>query len=260
MRKSIVTLAALLATAGLVCLGVHFPAQQIDHESKMALVRVWVEEQDASVWKWLRKQARRFEKEKGIRVYLRAAIAASADPESALRPDLVISNQGEHKLAAHGYALFVRDDTATFVSPRPTSFLFSGQTPSPGPSLTPEPTPDLNMISAVLVPDKLLGAIPNGLRSGRPLEEFQAGKAEAAVLTAAQARQLSFPVRPFPLQQGKSSLPVFAIPMTCMGEEFMQALLSASAQADLAEVGLFSYEFHIYRGTDPIRELIEISL
>ena len=260
MQKNIVTLAALLATAGLIFWGVHFPGQQREDASKMTLVRVWVEEQDTQVWKWLRRQAKRFEKEKGIRVYLRSSAVASAKPASVLPPDLVISSQGENKIAAHGYAIFVRDDRAGMVSPRPTSLLFFRPTPSPGPSLTPEPAPDFHSFSAVLVPDKLLTMIPNGIRSEYPLEEFGAGKAEAAVLTVEQAGQLSFRFRLVPLPRGKSSLSVFALPMTTVGKEFMQVLLSASAQADLTDVGLYSFEFQIYRGIDPVRELIENSL
>lgn len=262
MRKIIVTLAALLATAGLIYTVFHFPAAGKETPSaQIRLVRVWVSEREPAVWSWLRKQARQYEKATGTRVYLRAA--ASEKPEASgeeIRPDLLISGEGREAVALRGYALFYRDDAAPGTTPVPTSLLFYRPSPPPGPSPTPRNAPEIERFSAILAPADLAAAVPGAVQSAHPLKDFTDGKGDAAILTAEQAEQLSFPTGVRPLPDGKGGIPICATAETAMGEAFLKALLSKDAQEGLAEAGLYSPFFHLYNGNDPVREVIESSL
>ncbi len=257
MRRFIVTLAALLATAGLVYSCFRFPFQQsTGSPARLSLVRVWIAGQDASVSSWLRKQATRYEKETGVRVYLRTApeqTNAESSPDTA--PDLLISGEGEKAVALYGYALFYRDDSAQTVTPIPTSLLFIRPSPTPGADPTPAPTPDHPSFSVLLAPEKI--QLPGSVSSAHPVSDFVEGKGDAVLLTAEQAKQLPFAVRACPLPDGKGFLPIYGDAASPAGEAFLSYLTAEPSQRALADVGLFSPDYVLYRGIDPVRELIE---
>ncbi len=257
MRKFIVTLAALLVTAGLVYSCFRFPFQQnTGTPARLSLVRVWIAGQEPSVCSWLRKQAARYEKETGVRIYLRTApeqANAESSPDTA--PDLLISGKGEKVAALYGYALFYRDDSAQTVTPVPTSLLFIRPSPTPGADPTPAPTPDHPSFSVLLVP-KII-QLPGSVSSAHPVSDFVEGKGDAAVLTAEQAKQLPFAVRACPLPDGKGLVPIYGDAASPAGKAFLSFLTAEPSQRVLTDVGLYSPEYVLYRGIDPVRELIE---
>ena len=259
MRKTFVTLMALLATAGMIW-AVFLPGRDMNEtpSSAPSLVGVWVVEQELPLWSWLRKEARQFEKETGTRVYLRAApkdcTNMSAGEEG---PDLLISGQGDRRIALQGFALFFRDDTAHAVTPHPTSLLFFQPSPSPGPAPTLGPTPDIARFSLVLTPEKLLSSIPGGIHSENPFQDLIDVKGDAAVLTVEQAKELPFRVGMHALDKQKGFLPVCGSASTPAGEAFLSFLMSEKGQRALTEAGLFSPFYSLYRGADPLREMIE---
>ena len=262
MRRIIITLAALLATAGLVYAGFLYAADTSEAPSaRLPLVRVWAAEQEPDVWSWLRKRAKQYEKETGVRVYLRAASREMAqEAGGAFPPDLLISGSGDTVVALRGYALFFRDSTARAVTPHPTSLLFVPSSPTPGPSPTPAPTPDIARFSVILIPDTLVMELPGGVRSARVFLDFEEGKGDAALLTAEQAKQLPFPVSACPLPKGKGGLPICGSAATAGGEAFLAFLCAEPSQQALADTGLFSPRCFLYQGTDPLREMIENAL
>ncbi len=257
MRKWIVTLAALLATAGLIYSCFRFPFQQNrETPARLSLVRVWIAGQDASVSSWLRKQAARYEKETGVRVYLRTAPEqTNAETGPAAVPDLLISGEGEKIAALYGYALFYRDDSAQTVTPVPTSLLFIRPSPTPGTDPTPAPTPDHPSFSVLLAPEKI--QLPGSISSAHPVSDFLEGKGDAVLLTAEQAKQLPFAVRACPLPDGKGLVPIYGAAASPAGEAFLAYLTAEPSQRALADVGLFSPDYVLYRGIDPLREMIE---
>ena len=163
-------------------------------------------------------------------------------------------------VALRGYALFFRDSTARMITPHPTSLLFVPSSPTPGPSPTPAPTPDASRFSVIIIPDTLDLELPCSVRSARAFQDFEAGKGEAALLTAEQAKRLPFPVSACPLPKGKGGLPIRGSAATTGGEAFLAFLCAEPSQKALADNGLFSPYYSIYHSTDPLREMIENSL
>ncbi|MBR5111298.1 MAG: hypothetical protein IK099_14055 [Clostridia bacterium] len=261
MRRLITTLAAMLMTAGLAYIAVCFPLTAKETPSaRLALARVWISEQEPAVWNWLRKEAKRYEKETGTRVYLRAAPSQNkTDASDVLPPDLLISNTGESVLALEGYALFYRNDTAGLVTAAPTSLLFYRPSSSPGPSAAPLPTADIARFSVLLAPHKIPASGSGIVRSPHPERDFADGKGEAAILTAGQAEALPFRVSALPLPKGSGFAAVYGTAATPAGADLLAALLSEDAQRALAEGGLYSPTFQLYGGTDRLREMIENS-
>lgn len=262
MRRIFVTLVALAATAGLVYAGLRLPAsRETPPAASPDLVRVWIQKQEPSVWAWVRRQAKRYEKETGTRVYLRAAADnAKTDLENELLPDLLISKNGDTVLAMLGYGLFIRDDAAVSSTPFPTSLLFSPPSPTPGPSPTPAPTPDITHLSIILIPDGIQLSLSRCVKTADPLRALMDGKGDAAVLTADQARQLPFRVSACPLAKGEGFIPIYGESATAEGDRFMSFLLSEACQRDLTDSGLYSPVLKLYQGNDPVRAMIENSL
>ena len=262
MRRIFVTLVALAATAGLVYAGLRLPAsRETPPAASPDLVRVWIQKQEPSVWAWVRRQAKRYEKETGTRVYLRAAADnAKTDLENKLLPDLLISKNGDTVLAMLGYGLFIRDDAALSYTPFPTSLLFSPPSPTPGPSPTPAPTPDITHLSIILIPDGIQLSLSRCVKTADPLRALMDGKGDAAVLTADQARQLPFRVSACPLAIGEGFIPIYGESATAEGDRFMSFLLSEACQRDLTDSGLYSPVLKLYQGNDPVRAMIENSL
>ena len=262
MRKKLVTLTALLATAGLAFSFFHFSADAPQApDPHLRLIRVQAAGQDPALWSWLRKEASRFEIETGTRVYLRTApMDSAASLEGGVPPDLLISMRGDETVALQGFALFYRDDAAVSVTPRPTSFLFVQPSSKPAPSLLPEPTKSPPRFSTVLAPASFLTVVPNAILSSNPLQDLIDGKGNAAILTAGQAERLPFQAGIQPLAGGNGFLPISASVLSPNGETFLRHLLSASSQRALADVGLFSPLYRLYRGVNPWREAIESTL
>lgn len=262
MRRIITTFAALLATAGLF----YSAFQYLENDAKEPsaqppLIRVWAVEQPPPVWSWLERQAKQYEKQNGTRVYLRAVsdrMMQSSD--GAFPPDLLVSAHSGTPLAMQGYALFFRDNAARMTTPHPTSLLFIQVSPTPGPSPSPAPTPDAARFSVVLAPKELRSAVPGSVQSARILQDFAEGKGDAAILTAAQAKQLPFPVSACPVPEGKGFLPIYGSAATAEGEAFLCFLLAEPAQKALADSGLFSSRCSLYQGADPLFEMIENAL
>ena len=259
MRKILVTLTALLATAALAHSLVHFPARTFSApDTHLRLIRVWAAEQEPALWSWLRKEAARFEKETGARVYLRAAPMDSASSfDGLVPPDLMISTHGGETVALQGFALFFRNEGAPNVAPRPTSFLFVQPSPTPTPALFPEPTNSARRFSAVLTSMPFLHTVSNAILSSNPLRDLIDGKGDAAILTVSQAEQLPFQagMQPLPGRSGFRS--ICARASSSGGETFLRHLLGTSSQRALADVGLFSPLFRLYHGVNPWRETIE---
>ena len=261
MRKRITTLAAILVTAGLAYSVFRFPfSAKETPPARLTLTRVWVSGQAEGVWSWLRKEAKKYEKETGTRVYLRAAPAETVtDSADAPLPDVWIASTGESVLAMEGYALFFRGEGAGIATPMPTSLLFYQPSPTPGPSAAPQPTADISRFSAILAPKGVPAAGPAIVRSARPAADFAEGKGDAAILTAKQAEALPFHASALPLPAGSGFVPVYGTAETAAGAAFLNALLSEKAQRSLTEAGLYSPSFQLYQGTDPLRAMIENS-
>ncbi|MBR3019175.1 MAG: hypothetical protein IKH57_19200 [Clostridia bacterium] len=261
MQKKIAALSALILTVGLAYTVFHFPFSAVSAPpARLALTRVWVSEQEPALWAWLRKEAKKYEKETGTRVYLRAVPAEMKTGGSdALPPDVWISSAGESVLALEGYALFYRNDEAGIITPVPTSLLFYRPTPSPGPTAAPAPTADIAQFSAILAPQNVPAAVSGIIRSAHPAADFADGKGDAAILTAGQAESLPFRVSALPLPGRSGFIAIRGTAATPAGASLLDALLSENAQRQLSEEGLYSPVFQLYQGADPLRAMIENS-
>lgn len=266
MRKSsvrvLVCCLGLLLTAGLILLWPAAHQQDEQAPTSPKLIRVWVQEGESAVCQWLRKRANAYEKEAKARVYVRSASAeeaeaAKAGQEGILPPDLTLSPRGGEPVALRGYALILRDDTAPVVTPSPTFSLFARPTQAPAPALTPAPLTEADLSRRALVPPECADALPNALKSAAPLSDFIQGKADAALLTAAQAAQLPFGYRAYALKDGRGMTPVCAQALSESGEGFLRFLLARPSQAALCEHGLYSPRFPCYQGQDSLYALIE---
>ena len=262
MRRMIITCTALLLTAGLVYCCFQYSKDSADpYPANVPLVRVWASDQEPSVWAWLRKAAKQYEKESGTRVYLRGVSEDGVrEADGPFPPDLLISNQEGTRIAIRGLAIFFRDDRAQAVTPHPTGLLFFPSSPTPGPEPSAAPTPDIARFSTVLTPIRLKGAVPGGVQSQHALQDFAAGKGDAAILTVEEAQQLPFPVSAYPLAKGEGGLPIYGSAATGGGEAFLAFLCAKSTQEALADNGLFSPYYSLYRGTDSLRGMIEEAL
>lgn len=262
MRKSVYgTVIALLLTAGLIYFAVNGGRGDPASDTvRFQLIRVWNREEEPAVGTWLKRMAAAYEKQTGVRVYLRKASLEETQVESgASRPDLLVLPEGEQIIALRGYALILKDDTAQMETPQPTGALFFRPSPTPGPSPTPAPWPQGDELGAVLASEALLGRLPGTVLSADPAAQLSQGKASAALLTAGQAAQLGFGFRAYALPEGKGFLPVGASAYSDEGEAFLRFLLSSACQQSLRDAGLFSPVTGLYSPEDPIRYLIDNS-
>ena len=248
-----------------VMLALLWPFGQEPKEEKathLFILRVWNGEKEPAVAAWLKGRARAYEKETGVRVYLRLCSRQDLEAalsQEALPPDLLVSSSGGAIVALRGYALIVRDDQALFHAPSPTGLLFFRPSPTPGPTPEPLPWPQENELSAVLSPNELMGVLPGTVFSQNPAGDFSQGKARAALLTPGQAVQLALGFRACALPEEKGLLPVRAAAASKEGEAFLLYLLSPSSQQALAQHGLFSPSLRLYQADDPLRFLIDSS-
>ena len=262
MRKSVYgTVIALLLTAGLIYFAVNGGRGDPSSDTvRFQLIRVWSREEEPAVGTWLKKMAAAYEKQTGVRVYLRKASPEETQRDSgASRPDLLVLPDGEQIIALRGYALILKDETVRVKTPQPTGVLFFRPSPTPGPSPTPAPWPQGDELGAVLASEALLGRLPGTVLSTDPAAQLSQGKANAALLTAGQAAQLGFGFRAYALPEGKGFLRVGASAYSDGGEAFLRFLLSSACQLALRDAGLFSPVTGLYSPEDPIRYLIDNS-
>ena len=258
MRKSVYgTVIALLLTAGLIYFAVNGGRGDPSSDTvRFQLIRVWSREEEPAVGTWLKKMAAAYEKQTGVRVYLRKASPEETQRDSgASRPDLLVLPDGEQIIALRGYALILKDETVRVKTPQPTGVLFFRPSPTPGPSPTPAPWPQGDELGAVLASEALLGRLPGTVLSTDPAAQLSQGKANAALLTA----QLGFGFRAYALPEGKGFLRVGASAYSDGGEAFLRFLLSSACQLALRDAGLFSPVTGLYSPEDPIRYLIDNS-
>ena len=260
MQKKLGTLLAVLLTGLLMyAAAMQFPFQNAKPPAaRLSLVRVWMESLDGDTAAWLRKRAKTYEKETGMRVYLRSV--ASVQDENGSAPDLLISEEAEQPVAWQGYALFIRDETAVTVTPVPTSALFLRPSPTPGPSPTPAPTLGPAKLEKVLCPAPLIGVLPGTVLSVHPAEDMKNGKGQAAILTAKQAAALPFGVQASPLQNGSGKRTIGGQAYSPAGEALLEYLQQKPSQTALAEHGLYSPFFQLYAVNQPVYAMIESSL
>lgn len=263
-KRKIVTLTALALTGVLFLISPLIQEQKNITSAGHPILRVWILEEEPAVTRWLKKQAARYEKEAGQRIYLRAASSKEMDQaltgeKGAIIPDLMVMQGLDTPLLYRGYALILRDENAVIHTPSPTSALFFRPTATPGPSPSPQPEPDLTALSPILAPPFLVPSLPDILVSADPLAAFLAGKAPAALLTAGQAAQLSFGYRAYALKDGEGLTMVQARAMNSEGAAFLAFLKGEAAQRALADAGLYSCDpsIRLYDESDPIRALIE---
>ena len=117
MRKSVYgTVIALLLTAGLIYFAVNGGRGALSSDTvRLQLIRVWSREEEPAVGTWLKKMAAAYEKQTGVRVYLRKASLEETQRESgASRPDLLVLPEGEkiHVLPANRLVRLVFDGAA----------------------------------------------------------------------------------------------------------------------------------------------------
>lgn len=260
-RKIGITLIALLLTA-LLFRAMPWKTPPEITDRAVPILRIWVTEEDGAAFRWLQKQAGAYEKASGRRVYLRRAGRAEADATlssapGAVIPDMIVGEEGDTAAALRGYALILRDDTASRTTPRPTSALFFRPSPAPGPTAPPVAMPPWERIGAVLAAQKLMGAVPGTVASLSPAADLAAGKADAALLTAGEAAGLQAGFRAFPVPQGRGLLPIMARALTADGDAFLAFLLAGPAQAALGQVGLYALSMRLYGPDDPIRFMID---
>lgn len=268
VKKKLLTLGALLLTAGLALLIPHLSRAPEKADPGMRVTRVWAVECDPALTAWLRKQAAAYEKATGTRIYLRTATreeaqAAQAGQRGVVAPDLLVQEGIGQAVAYLAYALVLRDETMAITTPAPTSGLFYRPTPLPGPTVTPAPTPSPQAISAVLVPEGLTVSLPGAICSRDPLGDFSAGKAPAALLTAGQAAGLTFGYRAYALPAGNGVRTLGALAMAPEGQAFLNVLQTPEAQRALGNHGLYAVlpSLRLYdAASDPLRALIESSL
>lgn len=267
MKRKLTTLVALMLSCLLAMLASSLKETPSSKKNPLRITRVWTVETDPAVSAWLKKRAAAFEKETGSRIYLRTATqeemnAALIGEEHAIAPDLMIScTQGE-PLAYLGYALILRDEKASVITPAPTSALFYRPTATPGPSPTPAPSPDISALGGVLVPSHLPIQIPGAIKSQNAASDFAAQKAPAALLTAGQASALSFGYQAYALSAGEGVLTIAGEWLTSHGEAFADYLKAEPSQLALKNHGLYSVlpTLSLYGDEDPLRALIERSL
>lgn len=265
-KRKASTLTALALTGLLFLFSPFLPQNQAPAGSSEALIRIWILEDEPAVSRWLKKQAARYEKQSGRRVYLRSASreemkSALEGREDAYPPDLMVMQGLEETLLFRGYALIIRDNEAQRIIPQPTSALFFRPTITPSPSATPAPVPALPSLSPILIPSCLSISIKGAETSVNPLAEFAAGKAPAAILTAGQAEQLPFGYRAHSLENGEGMLPVHGKAMSADGAALLAFLQDRPCQQALSEYGLYSFQkdLSLYDPANPIRHLIENS-
>ena len=269
LKRKLPTMIALALTGLFFLLSPLIQKNSVPPPRTLSILRVWLREDEPAVGRWLKKQAQRYEKETGERIYLRNASekemaearqAQSGQPEIII-PDLMVMQGLSSPLLFRGYALIVRDDRAALLTPSPTSLLFQRPTASPGPSPLPEIQPDFSAPGAILTPAFLSPGLPGCIPSDDPLAAFSAGKAPAALLTAGQAATLSFGYRVYALEEGAGMMAVSAQSMNEKGGRFLSFLLSAESQRSLSQYGLYSClpSLRLYDAADPIRALIESS-
>ena len=263
MKRWMITVCALLLTGALLLWGSDTGIKtQEETTPRFSLIRVWIDGGEPAVGAWLKKCAAAYEKETGLRVYLRKATAdeISAAEQNSLEtmpPDLLLrQGKGDITVALRGYALIVRDSSVRMPSPAPTGALFFRPSPPPDPAASPE-WPEEKSLSAVLVPEELLECVPGSIFSADPAADLFQGKASAALLTAEQAARLSVGYRVYALPDGKGLLPVKAAPCSEQGSGFCRYLLTESSQRILRSVGLFSPLYRLYASDDPIRGQID---
>ncbi len=262
MKKAIVTGFMLLLTAFLAAAFPFFRQRETPKKEKTVL-QVWLAEEDGDAARWLRRQAAAYEKASRRRVYVRSArkeeaAAALRDSSDGIRPDLLLSPQGDTAVALRGYALFWRDDAAARQpTPAPTSALFTRPSPTPGASPTPFPTPDAAALGAVLCPRELLGAVSGTVECADPAAKLNAGQARAALLTAGQAEKLTVGVRCAAVPEGRGFASIRATATTADGKALLQFLLAENAQRALADHALYALHLCLYGPEDPIRRLID---
>lgn len=267
MGKKVLTGVALLLTVGLALLLPRLGSKPEAEQSGLKIIRLWTVESDPAVSAWLRGRAAAYEKETGLRVYLRSAtpaeaLAAQEGAASIVPPDLILRQGAGDPVARMGYALIVRDETVAVVTPAPTSALFYRPTPPPGPSPTPAPTKNPASLSAVLSPEGLALSLPGVIPSRDPAGDLAAGKAAAAVLTAGQAGLLPFGYQAYALAAGEGALPVGARAFSEDGRAFQEYLKTPQSQQALAAHGLYGVlpGLRLYGAEEPLRTLIEGSL
>ena len=263
MKKTIVTILALLATAALFYAFPFRAPREAEGQKGVSITRVWIAEEEAALSPWLRKMAAAYEKETGKRVYLRSA--AKAEAQAALQnatgvvpPDVLMGQGLKERIAWQGYALFVRDEAAEKSTPAPTSALFIRPSPPPQASPSPAPTPGREEIASILVPEGWPASLENAVAAKDVMGAFEKGQATAAVLTAGQAEKLPFAVRAFALPDGLR--PLTARAFTGPGEAFLAFLKEEAAQRALAAAGLYSVRpgLVLYdAAAQPVRAMIE---
>jgi len=266
MKRKLVTLAALGLTGLLFILSPYLAPAAPPQSLQLSVIRVWLQDEEPAIARWLKMQARQYEKETGQRLYLRNAskeemALAQSQSEGAIIPDLMVMQGLPQPLLYRGYALILRDDSSNPLTPSPTSLLFHRPTQSPGPSPAPPALPDFSALGAILTPAFLSPSLPGCIQSSDPLSAFSAGKAPAALLTAGQAAQLPFGYQAFALEQGEGLLAVSAEATSEKGQGFLSFLLDAQAQQALCQYGLYSSNpaLLLYDTQDPIRAMIEES-
>lgn len=267
MKRKITTPIALALTCLLVFYAPKLLMQAAPGQRSLNITRIWMDGIDPAAAKWLQKQSAAYEKKTGTRVYLRSASReemedALSHQAQAILPDLIITRQAGEPLAYLGYALIVRDDGANVTTPAPTAALFYRPTSVPEPAATIAPTPDMTALGAVLSPDDLSHSLPGIIPSAQAREDFIAGKAPAALLTAGQAHALPFGYQAFPVPGKEGAEIISGRSFSKAGQDFSLFLMDASAQVNLKEHGLYSVlpQLQLYDENDPLRMLIEKSL
>ncbi len=265
MKKALIILGALGLTGALICLfPLLRPAQEM-RDRGVAILRVWVGPGGEAASPWLRRMAAAYEKQGGMRVYLRSATAgelqALADGDgAAVAPDLIVSPEGDALLARVGFALILPQTDAPAQTPAPTSALFAPPSPSPGPAATPEPPPSLAALGAIAAPEALSARMEGTFADGDPAGALIAGRAAAALLTPAQAGALPFGYRAYGLEN--AWLPIAARALSAAGGDLSAFLQTNTAQQALRDAGLFAAAsgLRLYGPQDPLRATIEAAI
>ena len=263
MKKSIPTILALLFTAALFFLLLR---PETKPESGQApITRVWLVDIESDSAAFLKKSAAAFEKQTGKRVYLRSATQEEAGQairgaENIVPPDLIVGLPEGENILCQGYALIFRDDSAPVFTPAPTSLLFSPPTPTPGPSPTPAPTRKLSSYEKILCPDALFPRFPGSIFTQQPLQDFSAGKGDAALLTANQASSLSVGWQGQALPEGKGILFLRGQALSERGTHFLSFLQSTDRQNSLRSWQLYSPFFPLYIHENSLRSAIDQSI
>ena len=267
MKRKMTTLIALALTCLLVFYAPKLLLQAAPGQRSLKITRIWMDGIDPAAAKWLRQQSAAYEKKTGTRIYLRNASReetedAFSNQAHAILPDLIITCREGEPLAYLGYALIVRDDRAKVTTPAPTAALFHRPTSAPDPAATAAPTPDMTALGAILSPDSLSVSLPGFIPSAQARDDFIAGKAPAALLTAGQAHALPFGYQAFPLPGKEGAEIISGRSFSKAGQDFSLFLMESSSQLKLKDHGLYSVlpQLRLYDENDPLRMLIEESL